>query len=55
MLDFDRVARDPAAPGQLRPAYDAGDHLHLNLAGYRELRSSVPFGLFATADAPPRG
>ncbi len=46
VLDFDRVARDPAAPGQLRPAYDVGDHLHLNPAGYRALASSVPFGLF---------
>ncbi|WP_410620980.1 hypothetical protein [Amycolatopsis sp. cmx-8-4] len=46
MPDFDRVARDPAVPGQLRPAYDVGDHLHLDPAGYRALASSVPFGLF---------
>jgi lysophospholipase L1-like esterase len=46
VLDFDRVARDPAAPGRLLPAYDVGDHLHLNPAGYRALGSSVPLGLF---------
>ncbi|MEV6872449.1 SGNH/GDSL hydrolase family protein [Amycolatopsis sp. NPDC051128] len=48
LLDFDKVARDPAAPTQLLPAYDTGDHLHLNPAGYRALGSSVPAGLFRT-------
>ncbi|WP_410586602.1 SGNH/GDSL hydrolase family protein [Amycolatopsis sp. lyj-23] len=46
LLDFDKVARDPAAPSRLLPAYDVGDHLHLNPAGYRALGSSVPLGLF---------
>jgi lysophospholipase L1-like esterase len=46
LLDFDRVARDPASPGRLLPAYDVGDHLHLNPAGYRALGSSIPRGLF---------
>ena len=46
VLDFDRVARDPAAPARLLPAYDVGDHLHLNPAGYRALATSVPAGLF---------
>jgi lysophospholipase L1-like esterase len=46
VLDFDRVARDPAAPARLLPAYDVGDHLHLNPAGYRALGASVPASLF---------
>lgn len=46
VLDFDRVARDPATPTRLLPAYDVGDHLHLNPAGYRALGSSVPVQLF---------
>ncbi len=46
VLDFDRVVRDPAAPARLLPAYDVGDHLHLNPAGYRALGTSVPAGLF---------
>lgn len=46
VLDFDRVARDPATPERLLPAYDVGDHLHLNPAGYRALGSSVPVQLF---------
>jgi lysophospholipase L1-like esterase len=50
LLDFDKVARDPAAPARLLPAYDVGDHLHLNPAGYRALGSSVPPGLFRNED-----
>jgi lysophospholipase L1-like esterase len=46
VLDFDRVVRDPAAPTRLLPAYDVGDHLHLNPAGYRALGTSVPASLF---------
>ena len=46
VLDFDRVARDPAAPTRLLPAYDVGDHLHLNPAGYQALGNSVPPWLF---------
>ncbi|MEU1369469.1 SGNH/GDSL hydrolase family protein [Streptomyces sp. NPDC005803] len=41
VLDFDRTARDPARPERLRPAYDSGDHLHLNDAGYQGLGSLV--------------
>jgi lysophospholipase L1-like esterase len=46
VLDFDRVVRDPSTPSRLLPAYDVGDHLHLNPAGYRALGSSVPARLF---------
>ncbi|MFI5585352.1 SGNH/GDSL hydrolase family protein [Amycolatopsis sp. NPDC051758] len=46
VLDFDRVVRDPSAPSRLLPAYDVGDHLHLNPAGYRALGSSVSARLF---------
>ncbi|SDZ30047.1 Lysophospholipase L1 [Micromonospora pattaloongensis] len=46
VIDFDRVARDPANPRQLLPAADTGDHLHLNPAGYKLLADSVPARLF---------
>jgi lysophospholipase L1-like esterase len=46
VVDFDRVARDPAAPRNLLPAYDTGDHLHLNPTGYRALADAVPARLF---------
>ncbi|MET9659343.1 SGNH/GDSL hydrolase family protein [Streptomyces sp. NPDC006510] len=41
VIDFDAAARDPYRPTRLRPAYDSGDHLHLNDAGYRQLGSLV--------------
>lgn len=49
VLDFDRVARDPANPGQILPAYDSGDHLHLTPQGYRALAGSIPLRLFTNA------
>lgn len=33
VADFDKVVRDPNHPSQLLPAYDSGDHLHVNDAG----------------------
>ncbi|MFD8742680.1 SGNH/GDSL hydrolase family protein [Streptomyces sp. NPDC059616] len=41
VIDFDAAARDPHRPTRLLPAYDSGDHLHLNDAGYRQLGSMV--------------
>ncbi|MEU3415670.1 SGNH/GDSL hydrolase family protein [Streptomyces sp. NPDC006658] len=46
VVDFDRAVRDPDAPGTLRAAYDTGDHLHLNPAGYQALADAVPAALF---------
>ncbi|NUT97429.1 MAG: SGNH/GDSL hydrolase family protein [Saccharothrix sp.] len=42
VVDFDRVARDPQDPRRLNPAYDTGDHLHFNPAGYQALADAVP-------------
>jgi lysophospholipase L1-like esterase len=42
IADFDVAARDPALPRQLNPAYDVGDHLHMNPAGYGALAAAVP-------------
>jgi lysophospholipase L1-like esterase len=42
VTDFDAVVRDPAAPRQLAAAFDTGDHLHLNPAGYAALAAAVP-------------
>ncbi|WP_229068922.1 SGNH/GDSL hydrolase family protein [Actinoplanes sp. DH11] len=46
VVDFDAAVRDPAHPRRLAPAYDTGDHLHLNPAGYASLAAAVPRGLF---------
>lgn len=53
VLDFDQVARDPASPGQILPAFDSGDHLHLNPAGYKALADAVPTSLFKQGPLPP--
>ncbi|MBV9806431.1 MAG: SGNH/GDSL hydrolase family protein [Solirubrobacterales bacterium] len=45
VVDFDRVVRDPADPHRILPAYDSGDHLHPNDAGYRAMGNAVPLSL----------
>jgi lysophospholipase L1-like esterase len=49
VVDFDQVLRDPAQPTRLNPAYDSGDHLHPNDAGYQLMAQAIPLGLFTTA------
>ena len=44
VFDFDAVVRAPGDPLRLRPAYDGGDHLHLNDAGYAALADAIPLG-----------
>jgi lysophospholipase L1-like esterase len=46
VIDFDLVTRDPAAPAKILPAYDSGDHLHPNDAGYQAMGESVDLSLF---------
>ncbi|GIF04263.1 SGNH/GDSL hydrolase family protein [Actinoplanes siamensis] len=45
-VDFAAAVADPAAPCRLDPAFDVGDHLHLNPAGYGALAAAVPRRLF---------
>jgi lysophospholipase L1-like esterase len=40
-IDFDRATRDPAHPTRFLPAYDSGDHLHPNDAGYEAMAEAV--------------
>jgi lysophospholipase L1-like esterase len=46
VIDFDMVARDPSAPTRINPAFDSGDHLHPNDAGYKAMGESVDLALF---------
>ena len=46
VIDFDAVTRDPADPARLLPAYDSGDHLHPNDAGYEAMGNAVDLALF---------
>lgn len=45
-VDFDRVTRDPADPRRYLPAYDSGDHLHPDDAGYRAMAQAIDLGWF---------
>src|SRR5262249_20103419 len=45
VMDFDRLMRDPQQPRRLRPAYDKGDHLHPNDAGYHAMANSIDLKL----------
>ncbi|MEU5902388.1 MULTISPECIES: SGNH/GDSL hydrolase family protein [Streptomyces] len=40
-VDFDRALADPRDPERIAPAYDSGDHLHPNDAGYRAMARAV--------------
>jgi lysophospholipase L1-like esterase len=46
--DFSTVLEDPANPAQLLPAYDSGDHLHPNDAGYQAIADSINLRLLTT-------
>jgi lysophospholipase L1-like esterase len=46
VIDFDKVIRDPSDPLRILPAYDSGDHLHPNDAGYQAMANAVNLALF---------
>jgi hypothetical protein len=50
VIDFEKVVRDPADPSRMLPAYDVGDHLHPNDAGYRAMAESIDLRLFDDDD-----
>jgi lysophospholipase L1-like esterase len=41
------AVRDPGSPTRLLPAYDSGDGLHLNPAGYQRMADVIELALFA--------
>ena len=46
VIDFDKAIRDPAHPATIRPAYDSGDNLHPNDAGYQAMADAIDLRLF---------
>jgi lysophospholipase L1-like esterase len=52
VIDFAGALADPGDPDRLNPAYDSGDHLHPNAAGYRAMAAAVDLGALL---APDRG
>jgi len=47
VVDFDKITQDPANPTKFNPAYDSGDHLHPNDAGYKAMADGIDLKLFA--------
>jgi lysophospholipase L1-like esterase len=45
-VDFDAAVRDPSHPTRILPAYDSGDHLHPNDAGYIATANVIPLAIF---------
>jgi lysophospholipase L1-like esterase len=46
VADFDKAIRDPARPDRMLQAYDSGDHLHPNGAGYEAMANAVDLAWF---------
>jgi lysophospholipase L1-like esterase len=46
VFDFDAAVRDPGHPARTLPQYDAGDHLHLNAAGYKAVADTIDLSVF---------
>jgi lysophospholipase L1-like esterase len=46
VVDFERLMRDPDRPDHLAAAYDSGDHLHPNDAGFKAMAGAIDLGLF---------
>lgn len=46
VIDFDKATSDPQAPETMLPAYDSGDHVHPNDAGYKAMADAVDLSLF---------
>jgi len=46
VIDFDAAIRDPSQPSRMLPAYDSGDHLHPNDAGYEAMANAIDLKLF---------
>ncbi|MEO8506458.1 MAG: SGNH/GDSL hydrolase family protein [Betaproteobacteria bacterium] len=46
VIDFDMAIRDPGNPATMRVAYDSGDNLHPNDAGYQAMADAIDLSLF---------
>ena len=49
VIDFAGAVADPENPDRLNPAYDSGDHLHPNAAGYRAMAGAINLGALLAA------
>jgi lysophospholipase L1-like esterase len=53
VIDFAAAVADPRHPTMFAPAYDSGDHLHPNAAGYRAMARAIDLGMLIRAGAGP--
>jgi lysophospholipase L1-like esterase len=53
VLDADQLLRDPQHPARLLPAYDSGDHLHPNDAGYQAIADALTPQMLGLPPAKP--
>jgi lysophospholipase L1-like esterase len=51
VIDFDEAIRDPDHPTQILPAFDSGDHLHVNNSGNVAQGNAIPLSLFHNREA----
>ena len=51
VVDFEKVLADPNSPDRLLNAYDTGDHLHPNVAGFQAAVDAFPMDVL---DSTPR-
>jgi hypothetical protein len=49
VIDQDLATRNPSDPASYLPAFDSGDHLHPNDAGYQAIANAVPIQIFSQA------
>ncbi len=47
VFDFDKATQDPQNPKAFNPAFDSGDHLHPNDAGYKAMGDSIDLSAFS--------
>ena len=50
VIDFEAAVRDPSHPTRMLPAYDSGDHLHPNDAGYQAMANAIDLSLFRPSE-----
>jgi len=50
-VDFDKTIRDPKSPNKFLAAYDSGDGLHPNDAGYEAMAKSIDLGVLSGGPA----
>jgi lysophospholipase L1-like esterase len=46
VADFDKILANPSVPSQLNEAYNSGDYLHPNVAGYQRIADQFPVQIF---------